>query len=162
MKIELDSSSMLDLEDDEIYRENIKYNQIKFEFPDGFAQLRLIEECRAINALDVSEPDNFDLMYDITMQMLVGKAVVIKYTEDDREVILDKFIVTDRYMNLRSIGIIDSYPMIVNWLVEFIAGYLGKKYPRSLKNIQAVMSEREEHLKSLKKNEKKVVLYQNG
>ena len=162
MKIELDSSSMLDLEDDEIYRENIKYNQIKFEFPDGFAQLRLIEECRAINALDVSEPDNFDLMYDITMQMLVGKAVVIKYTEDDKEVILDKFIVTDRYMNLRSIGIIDSYPMIVNWLVEFIAGYLGKKYPRSLKNIQAVMSEREEHLKSLKKNEKKVVLYQNG
>ena len=56
-------------------------------------------------------------------------------------------------MNLRGVEIIDAYPVIVNWLVEFIAGYLGKKYPRSLKDIQAQVSERKEHMKkSLKED----------
>ena len=57
-------------------------------------------------------------------------------------------------MNLRSIEIIDEYPVLVNWLVEFMAGMLGKKFPRSLKSIQAIMSERSEHTKSLKEEEK--------
>jgi hypothetical protein len=53
-------------------------------------------------------------------------------------------------MNLRGVEFIDEYPIVVNWLVDFIASYLGKKFPRSLKDIQAKMSVREEHLKSLK------------
>lgn len=153
MSVELDSYSFMNKEEDEIYKENVMYNKIKFEFPDGFTQLRLIEECRAINALDVSIPENFDLMFDIAMQMLTGKVVRIKFIEKNIEHTVEEFVVTDRYMNLRGIGIIDAYPVIVNWLVEFIAGYLGKKYPRSLKDIQAKMSEKEEHLKSLKKKE---------
>ena len=48
---------------------------------------------------------------------------------------------------------IDEYPVLVNWLVEMVAAFLGKKYPRSLKNFQATMSEREERMKSLKKTE---------
>ena len=124
---------------------------IQFEFPQGFTQLRLIEECRALNALDLQNPDNFDLMFDITMQMLVGKIVVIHFREGKVREELARFVVTDRYMNLRGVDIIDEYPVLVNWLVEFIAGYLGKKYPRSLKDYQAVMSVREERLKSLNK-----------
>ena len=59
-------------------------------------------------------------------------------------------------MNLRSIDIIDEYPIIINWLVEFIAGYLGKKYPRSYEDCQARMSERLGHMKSLKQTIKTV------
>ena len=147
----LDSSVLRNNEMEEIIKYNVQQNNILFEFPEGFTQLRLIEECRALDCLDITDADNFDLMYDITMQMLVGKSVFIYFVddkEDKHEV--SKFVVTDRYMNLRGVEFIDEYPIVVNWLVEFIASYLGKKFPRSLNDIQAKMSVREEHLKSLK------------
>ena len=147
----LDASVLKGKEQEERLKVSVQQEKIRFEFPQGFAQLRLIEECRALNALDVTNPDNFDLMYDITMQMLVGKIVAIDFVEGNQKEEIARFVVTDRYMNMRSIDIIDEYPVMVNWLVEFIAGYLGKKYPRSLKNFQATMSEREERMKSLKK-----------
>lgn len=150
----LDSSIIRNTEEDNIEKVDIQLNHIRFEFPDGFAQLRLIEECRALNALDLTIESNFDIMYDITMQMLTGKAVFVYFVDDyDNKMLLDKFIITDRYMNLRGIGIIDEYPIIVNWLIEFVAGYLGKKYPRSLENYQATMSEREERMKKSLKEE---------
>lgn len=150
----LNASSVADVDKDFLKRKQIQRNNIEFVFPDGFAQLRLIEECRALNALDLEEPDNFDLMYDITMQMLVGKTVLVNFIEKDlTRVEIGKFHVTDRYMNLRGAEIIDEYPILVNWLVEFIAGYLGKKYPRSSKEAQAKMSEREERMKSLPQEE---------
>ena len=127
----LDASILRNKQVEEAIRYNVQQNNIRFEFPQGFEQLRLIEECRALNALDVSDPDNFDLMYDITMQMLTGKVVFVYFVDDD----------------------LVKYPVLMNWLVEFIAGMLGKKYPRSLKNIQATMSEREERMKSLNQNQ---------
>lgn len=148
----LDASILADSHRTEVSRYNVQQSRISFEFPEGFAQLRLIEECRALNALDVSDPDNFDLMYDITMQMLVGKVVFIFFTDDnDKKHELARFVVTNRYMDLRGVDAIDEYPTLVNWLVEFIAEYLAKKFPRSLKDFQATMSEREERMKSLKK-----------
>jgi hypothetical protein len=148
----LDASILADSHRTEVARFNVQQSKISFEFPEGFAQLRLIEECRALNALDVSDPDNFDLMYDITMQMLVGKVCFINYIdEEETKHELARFVVTDRYMNLRGVDAIDEYPVLVNWLVEFIAGYLAKKFPRSLKDFQATMSEREERMKSLKR-----------
>lgn len=144
----LDASVLRGNEIEDTVRYNIQHNNILFEFPDGFTQLRLIEECRALNCLDVSDPDNFDMMYDITMQMLVGKPVFIYFIDEkDEKHEVTRFVVTDRYMNLRGVDMIDEYPVLVNWLVEFVAGYLGKKYPRSLKDIQAKMSEREERMK---------------
>lgn len=144
----LDASVLRENDMEETVRYNIQHNNILFEFPEGFAQLRLIEECRALNCLDVTDPDNFDMIYDITMQMLVGKSVFIYFIDEkDNKHEISKFVVTDRYMNLRGIEIIDEYPILVNWLVEFVSGYLGKKYPRSLKDIQAKMSEREERMK---------------
>lgn len=151
----LDASILADKKEDEYVRLDIQQNRISFEFPNGFSELRLIEECRALNALDVTNPDNFDLMYDITMQMLVGKVVFIYFTDDNNvKTEISRFVVVDRYMNLRSIEAIDEYPILVNWLVEFVAGYLGKKFPRSLKSIQAKMTEKKELMKkSLKKEE---------
>ena len=147
----LDASVLKGKEQEEGLKISIQQEKIRFEFPQGFTQLRLIEECRALNALDVTDPDNFDLMYDITMRMLVGKIVAITFVDGNKSTELARFVVTDRYMNMRSIDVIDEYPILMNWLVEFISGYLGKKFPRSLKNFQATMSERQERMKSLKK-----------
>lgn len=123
----------------------VKQERIRFEFPAGFAQLRLIEECRALNCLDVSDPDNFDFMYDITMQMLVGKTVVVQFLDDEGSAHeVSKFVVTDRYMNLRGVDFIDEYPIVVNWLVEMVSAELAKKYPRSLQGIRNAMSARKE------------------
>lgn len=149
----LDASVLRNKDFEAVIKYDVQQNRIRFEFPDGMNQLDLIEECRAINALDVSNPDNFDLMYDMTVQMLVGKPVFVYYIEDRKKEEIAHFVITDRYMNLRNIEIIDEYPVLVNWLVEFMAGMLGKKYPRSLKSIQAIMSERREHTKSLTKKE---------
>ena len=150
----LNASSVADVDRDFLKRKQIQRNNIEFVFPDGFTQLRLIEECRALNALDVEVPENFDLMYDITMQMLTGKSVIVNFVEKDlSRVEIGKFHVTDRYMNLRGAELIDEHPILVNWLVEFIAGYLGKKYPRSSKEVQAKMSERRELMKSLPQKE---------
>jgi hypothetical protein len=131
----------------------VKQERIRFEFPDGFAQLRLIEECRALNCLDVSDPDNFDFMFDITMQMLVGKPVLIYFYDDTgNKHEVERFVVTDRYMNLRGVDFIEEYPVVVNWLVEFVSGELAKKFPRSLNDIRSKMSERkEERMKKQKK-----------
>ena len=149
----LDASVLRNKEYEEVIKLDVQQNRIRFEFPDGYNQLRLIEECRAINALDVSDPDNFDLMYDMTVQMLTGKPVFIYYLEEGKKTEIARFVITNRYMNLRNIDIINEYPILVNWLVEFMAGMLGKKFPRSLKSIQAIMSEKSEHTKSLKKEE---------
>ena len=148
----LDASILQEKELNEVVKYNIQQNNIRFEFPDGFSQLRLIEECRALNALDITNPDNFDLMFDITMQMLIGKLVYIYFVDNrEKEHEIGKFVVTDRYMDLRGVGIIDEYPVLVNWLVEFVASYLSKKYPRSFEECQERMSEREERMKNLKK-----------
>lgn len=147
----LDASVLVTKEVDVKVKWRIQKECIQFEFPEGLEQLRLIEECRALNALDVSVPENFDLMYDITMQMLVGKIVAVHFKEGREQKELARFVVTNRYMNLRGVDIIDEYPILVNWLVEFMAGYLGKKYPRSLKDYQATMSVRKERMMSLKK-----------
>lgn len=153
----LDSSVLRGVEMDETIRFNIQHNNILFDFPEGFTQLRLIEECRALNCLDITNPDNFDMMYDITMQMLVGKPVFIYFIDEkDKQHEIGHFFVTDRYMNLRGVLIIDEYPILVNWLVEFITGFLGKKYPRSLKDILAKMSEKEEHLKKMSQKKEEV------
>lgn len=147
----LDASVLATKEVDEKVKYRIQKECIVFEFPDGFEQLRLIEECRALNALDLSLPDNFDLMYDITMQMLNGKIVAIHFVEGREKTEIARFVVTNRYMNLRGVDIIDEYPILVNWLVEFITGYLSKKYPRSLKDFRATMSVRKERMNCLKK-----------
>lgn len=144
-------SSVLDRKPlNEEWKHDIKMEKIKFLFPEGFATLRLIEECRALNCLDVSDPDNFDFMYDITIQMLTGKPCKVIFKDNNEEVVIGEFVVTDRYMNLRSIDIIDEYPVLVNWLVEFVAGELSKKYPHSLNKIRSKMSARkEERMKKL-------------
>ena len=158
----LDASILKGREIEEKIKLDVQQNKIRFEFPNGFSEIRLIEECRAINALDISVPENFDLIYDITMQMLNGKPVFIYFVDGNKKNEVARFVVTSRYMDLRGVPFINSYPVTVNWLVEFIAGYLGKKYPRSLKDIQAKVSESEERMKKSLKEKIKVTTSKNS
>jgi hypothetical protein len=126
----LDASVLDQAETHKLVREDIKQNGIEYVFPAGFNQVDLLEECRALTMLD-----DFDTMYDLTMQMLVGKPVTINVKNTDgSKTVLCQFQVVDRYQNLRGVAAIDDYPCLVTWLTEFIGAHLLKKYPVPSKN----------------------------
>lgn len=121
----LDASVMDYQEEHKIIREDIKQNRVRFGFPAGVNKLDLLEECRALTMTD-----DFDMMFDITMQMLVNKDVEIFIrNEAGAEVMVASFHVTDRYQDLRGVDFIDEYPVVVTWLVSFMGASLLKKYP---------------------------------
>ena len=122
----IDASILDDKSLNETMKMDVELNRISFEFPQGLSTIPLIEECRALNSLD-----DFDLMYDISMQLLTEKQVLV-YMKDysGTKRLIENFIVTDRYMDLRGVHAINETPVIVNWLVSFLSGYLRKKYPR--------------------------------
>jgi len=119
-------ASVLDMaETYRIVREDIKQNRIEYVFPEGLNKIDLFEECRALTKLD-----DFDTMYDYTMQKLEGKPVTINIKNyDGSKSELCSFQVVDRYQNLRGIDVIDEYPVVIVWLTEFIGADLLKKYP---------------------------------
>lgn len=119
-------ASILDYEQEyKIVREDVKQNGIVFGFPGGVNKLDLLEECRALTQLD-----DFDMMFDITMQMLVDKDLIISVRNNKgAPVEMAAIHVTDRYMNLRGDNFIDEYPVVITWLTEFISGMLSKKFP---------------------------------
>jgi hypothetical protein len=119
-------ASVLEMEaTHKIVREDVKSNRMIYEFPAGFNKLSLFEECRALTLLE-----DFETMYDITMQMLVDKDLVIKIRNNDGSVTqLCEVHVTDRFQDLRGCDAIDAYPVVITWLTEFIAAELLKKYP---------------------------------
>ena len=125
----LDASVLDHQEEHRIMREDVKLNRIEFVFPEGLNQVDLFEECRALNKLD-----DFDTMYDLTMQMLVGKSVIINIKFlDGTKTELCAFQVVDRYQNLRGVDAINDYPVLVTWLTEFIGAHLAKKSPLPMK-----------------------------
>jgi hypothetical protein len=121
----LDASILDQAVKHKIIRDDVKQNRIEYVFPDGLNQVDLLEECRALTMLD-----DFDTMYDLTMQMLTGKPVTINIRHTDgSKTALCNFQVVDRYQNLRGVVAIDTYPCLVTWLTEFIGAHISKKYP---------------------------------
>lgn len=138
----LDYSVKDNFEFHEIIKNDIQKNKIRFEFPDGFAKIPIIEECRAVS--EYGNPEQFDLLYDIVMQLLIGKAVEIKLLNTSgKYYTLCQFIVTNKFMDLRGVPELNEFPIIVMWMVDFIVCSLSKKYPVPSQN-EAV----EEHGKS--------------
>jgi hypothetical protein len=121
----LDASVLDQAKVHEVIREDVKQNKIVFRFPAGLNTLDLYEECLALTKID-----DFSVMYDITMQLLVDKDLEI-YIKDDNgnKQLLCAFHVVDRYQDLRGEDTIDRYPILVTWLTEFIGASLAKKYP---------------------------------
>jgi hypothetical protein len=121
----LDASVLEQQETHKIVREDIKVNRVEYVFPEGLNQVDLFEECRALNKIE-----DFDTMYDLTMQMLEGKTVTINIKNlDGSKTELCCFHVVDRYQNLRGVDAINDYPFLVTWLTEFIGAHISKKYP---------------------------------
>jgi len=120
-------ASVLDMQETfGIIREDVRQNRVEYIFPDGLTQVDLIEECRALTQLD-----DFDTIYDLTMQMLDKKSVIINIKNlDGSKTELCSFHVVDRYMNLRGVEAINEFPCLVTWLTEFVAAYISKKFPR--------------------------------
>jgi hypothetical protein len=124
----LDASVLEQKETHIVVREDVKINRIEYLFPEGINQVDLFEECRALNKLD-----DFDTMYDFTMQALEGKPVTVNLKHlDGSRTLLCAFQVVDRFQNLRGIDAIDEYPVLVTWLTEFIGAHILKKYPLPL------------------------------
>jgi hypothetical protein len=148
----LDASVLDHAETHKIVREDIKQNRIEYIFPDGFNRVDLLEECRALTMLD-----DFDTMYDLTMQMLVGKPVTINIKNiDGSKTELCSFQVVDRYQNLRGVEAIDEYPWLVTWLTEFIGAQLSKKYPTPTRSLpQSQESDKTDGSKTPSTREKK-------
>jgi hypothetical protein len=127
----LDASVLDAAEERQVVRDDVRQNRIEYIFPDGLNQVDLLEECRALTMLD-----DFDTMFDLTMQMLVGKPVTINMkNEDGSKTEICGFQVVDRYQNLRGVDAIDEYPCLVTWLTEFIGAHISKKSPLPTKNL---------------------------
>jgi hypothetical protein len=103
----------------------VQRNLVEFEFPDGLSQVDLLDECRAMTQLD-----DFDTVFDLTMQMISGKPVTIwiKGLNGTREKLCE-FFVTNPKQDLRGVPEIDQHPYLVVWLTEYIGGLISKKFP---------------------------------
>lgn len=121
----LDASVMDFAEHNRIIREDVKLNKVEYEFPAGLNKLSLFEECRALTLLE-----DFQAMYDVTMQLLDGKDLVINIKNDDgSKTNLCTTHVTNRFQDMTGCDAIAEYPCLITWLTEFIAEMLAKKYP---------------------------------
>jgi hypothetical protein len=135
----LDASIMDNLEDNKVVREDIKMNRIEFLFPTGLATVDIMDECRAL-----CDAEDFDTMYDYTMSSLVDKDVIINLKNmDGSKQQLCAFHVTDKMMDLHGIDAINDYPILVNWLCEFMGAYIIKKFPVPQKSQSPQLTARE-------------------
>jgi len=130
--LSLDASIMDGADDLELIRDYIKETRIEFQIysPDGgdnpLKGVSLFEQCRAL-----CDVDDFDNMYDFTMRVLQGKRLVIYIRDDDgsRRAIGDA-VVKDRLDDMTLVfPVFGEYPVLMNWLVEWMGAYIAKKFP---------------------------------
>lgn len=135
--IALDASLIDEKSDIDIVREFIKLNRVTFIIQgcndaNVFNNVDLFEQCRAL-----CDIENFDTMYDFTMQALVGKRLQIFFRDDKgKKIKVGDATVVDRYDDMRlTFPVLADFPIVMNWLVEFVAGLLGKKLPLPTENL---------------------------
>lgn len=145
--LSLDASIMDGSDDLELIRDYIKENRIEFCIysPDGgndpLKGVSLFEQCRAL-----CDTDNFDNMYDFTMRVLQGKRLVIYIRDDDgsRRKIGDA-VVQDKMDDMALVyPVFSEYPILMNWLVEWMGAYISKKFPLPTSGTGSKAAEKEE------------------
>ena len=126
----LDSSVLQNQEEFDAIKEEIKQNRVIFEFPGGLNDIDLFDRCRMLCATD-----DFEICYDTVVAMLEGKPVIVSLRNYDNKTtsVFAEFQVVNKDMDLKSIPALNEYPIIVNWLVEFIVGLELKKFPLPLR-----------------------------
>lgn len=125
----VDSSVLKNQEELDAIKEEIKQYRVIFEFPDGINDIDLLDRCRMLCATD-----NFDLCYETVLEMLEGKPVRISLRNYDNKTIslFSEFQIVNKDMDLKAVPTLNDYPIIINWLVEFIVGLELKKFPLPL------------------------------
>ena len=153
----VDSSVLQNQEEFDAVKEEIKQNRVIFEFPGGINDIDLLDRCRML-----CSTDNFDLCYETVLEMLEGKPVKISLRNYDNITtsLFAEFQIVNKDMDLKSIPALNEYPIIVNWMVEFIVGLELKKFPLPLHS--AILPEKtevkaEEKKKTRKKKNQKVL-----
>lgn len=145
----LDSSVLQNQEEFDDLKEEIKQHRIIFEFPGGLNDIDILSRCRMLTATD-----NFDLCYETVLEMLEGKPVSVSLKNYDNVTThhFASFQIVNKEMDLRAVPAINEYPIIINWLVEFIVGLELKKFPLPLRTSSENQSEAESKNQKKKKN----------
>ena len=146
----VDSSVLQNQEEYDAIKEEIKEHRVIFEFPGGVNDIDLLTRCRML-----CSTDNFDLCYETVLEMLEGKPVKISLRNYDNKTttLFAEFQVVNKDMDLKSVPVLNEYPIIVNWMVEFIVGLELKKFPLPLHT--AIIPEIKAEEKSKKPKKKK-------
>ena len=147
----VDSSVLQNQEEYDAIKEEIKEHRVIFEFPGGVNDIDLLTRCRML-----CSTDNFDLCYETVLEMLEGKPVKISLRNYDNKTttLFAEFQVVNKDMDLKSVPVLNEYPIIVNWMVEFIVGLELKKFPLPLTsstNLETTKPKAEEKKQKKKK-----------
>lgn len=147
----VDSSVLQHQEEYDGIKEEIKEHRVIFEFPDGINDIDLLDRCRML-----CSTDNFDLCYETVISMLEGKPVKVSLRNYDNKTttLFAEFQVVNKDMDLKSVPALNEYPIIVNWMVEFIVGLELKKFPLPLRSSsESQVKAAEKSKRSKKKNQ---------
>ena len=144
----VDSSVLQHQEEYDAIKEEIKEHRVIFEFPGGVNDIDLLTRCRML-----CSTDNFDLCYETVLEMLEGKPVKISLRNYDNKTttLFAEFQVVNKDMDLKSVPVLNEYPIIVNWMVEFIVGLELKKFPLPLRSSSESQVKAEKKSKRSKK-----------
>ena len=144
----VDSSVLQHQEEYDAIKEEIKEHRVIFEFPGGVNDIDLLTRCRML-----CSTDNFDLCYETVLEMLEGKPVKISLRNYDNKTttLFAEFQVVNKDMDLKSVPVLNEYPIIVNWMVEFIVGLELKKFPLPLRSSSESQVKAEKKSKRQKK-----------
>ena len=146
----VDSSVLQNQEEFDAIKEEIKINRVIFEFPGGFNDIDLLDRCRML-----CSTDNFDVCYETVIAMLEGKPVKVSLRNYDNvsTSLFAEFQIVNKEMDLKAIPALNDYPIIVNWLVEFVVGLELKKFPLPL--LSSMVKAEKKEAKPKKKKQKK-------
>jgi len=150
----VDSSVLKHQEEFDAIKEEIKQYRVIFEFPGGINDIDLLSRCRML-----CSTDNFDLCYETVLEMLEGKPVKISLRNYDNisTTLFAEFQIVNKDMDLKAIPALNEYPIIVNWLVEFIVGLELKKFPLPLHSSIPTETKAEEKKQKTKSKKQKAL-----
>jgi len=153
----VDSSVLQNQEEFDTVKEEIKQHRVIFEFPGGVNDIDLLDRCRML-----CSTDNFDLCYETVLSMLEGKPVKVSLKNYDNvsTSLFAEFQIVNKDMDLKAIPALNEYPIIVNWLVEFLIGLELKKFPLPLPSSitkETTDTKAEEKSKKLQKKKQKAL-----
>lgn len=149
----VDSSVLQNQDEFETIREEIKQHRVIFEFPGGVNDIDVLDRCRMLCATD-----DFEICYETVLAMLEGKPVKISLRNYDNLgiTLFAEFQIVNKDMDLKAIPTLNEYPIIVNWLVEFMVGLELKKFPLPMVSSTEMPKKPEAEEKKKKSRKQKV------